>query len=138
MASVSDRSWRNDPRKAHRTAPTPPRARSEFARNNENRFCWTLSDAPESIDVMSSTPPVARSSLEPRTASAAEAAGATPPSGASGSRARSLLWFVFLVNGSVLVVALLLLTFTPIEIDAPKRDMSSAAVTLGDEERVVK
>jgi two-component system sensor histidine kinase UhpB len=31
----------------------------------------------------------------------------------------SLLWWVFLANGSVLVVALLLLTFSPIEIDAP-------------------
>ncbi|MGH2762318.1 MAG: sensor histidine kinase [Thermoleophilaceae bacterium] len=31
----------------------------------------------------------------------------------------SLLWWVFLVNGSVLLVALLLLTFSPITIDAP-------------------
>ena len=31
----------------------------------------------------------------------------------------SLLWWVFLTNGAVLVVALLLLTFSPIEIDAP-------------------
>ncbi|MGH2763115.1 MAG: sensor histidine kinase [Thermoleophilaceae bacterium] len=31
----------------------------------------------------------------------------------------SLLWWVFLANGAVLVVALLLLTFSPIEIDAP-------------------
>jgi two-component system, NarL family, sensor histidine kinase UhpB len=31
----------------------------------------------------------------------------------------SLLWWVFFANGSVLVVALLLLTFSPIEIDAP-------------------
>jgi two-component system sensor histidine kinase UhpB len=31
----------------------------------------------------------------------------------------SLLWWVFLVNGSVLVIALLLLTFSPITIDAP-------------------
>jgi two-component system, NarL family, sensor histidine kinase UhpB len=31
----------------------------------------------------------------------------------------SLLWLVFLANGSVLVIALLLLTFSPIEIDAP-------------------
>jgi two-component system sensor histidine kinase UhpB len=30
-----------------------------------------------------------------------------------------LLWWVFLANGAVLVVALLLLTFSPIEIDAP-------------------
>jgi two-component system, NarL family, sensor histidine kinase UhpB len=31
----------------------------------------------------------------------------------------SLLWWVFLANGAVLVIALLLLTFSPIEIDAP-------------------
>ncbi|MGH2380041.1 MAG: sensor histidine kinase, partial [Candidatus Limnocylindria bacterium] len=31
----------------------------------------------------------------------------------------SLLWWVFFANGSVLVAALLLLTFSPIEIDAP-------------------
>ena len=31
----------------------------------------------------------------------------------------SLLWWVFLANGAVLVVALLLLTFSPIKIDAP-------------------
>ena len=31
----------------------------------------------------------------------------------------SLLWWVFFANGAVLVVALLLLTFSPIEIDAP-------------------
>lgn len=31
----------------------------------------------------------------------------------------SLLWWVVLANGAMLVVALLLLTFSPIEIDAP-------------------
>ena len=31
----------------------------------------------------------------------------------------SLLWWVFLANGIVLLVALLLLAFSPIEIDAP-------------------
>ena len=31
----------------------------------------------------------------------------------------SLLWWVFLANGAVFIVALLLLTFSPIEIDAP-------------------
>src|SRR3954453_14819274 len=35
------------------------------------------------------------------------------------SRRLPLLWWVFLANGSVLAVALLLLTFTPITIDAP-------------------
>jgi two-component system sensor histidine kinase UhpB len=107
-----------------------PRA-AELARNNGDRFCWTLSDAPESIEAMSSTPPVARSSLDPRAASAPEAAGPTPPSGTSGSRATSLLWLVFLTNGSVLVVALLLLTFTPIEIDAPIKPGQFALLLAG-------
>ena len=31
----------------------------------------------------------------------------------------SLLWWLFFANGAVLVVALLLLTFSPITIDAP-------------------
>jgi two-component system, NarL family, sensor histidine kinase UhpB len=31
----------------------------------------------------------------------------------------SLLWWIFLANGAVLLVALLLLTFSPIEVDAP-------------------
>ena len=45
---------------------------------------------------------------------------ASPPDPAARqSRPLSLLWLVFLANGSVLVMALLLLTFSPIEIDAP-------------------
>ena len=54
---------------------------------------------------MTSTPPVAGSTLDARAASP--------------RRAPSLLWLVFLANGSILVVALLLLTFSPIEVDAP-------------------
>jgi two-component system, NarL family, sensor histidine kinase UhpB len=69
-------------------------------------FCWTLSEHPESISPMASTPPAARSSLD--------AGGAPAP-----ARPVSLLWWVFLANGLVLVIALLLLTFSPIEIDAP-------------------
>jgi two-component system, NarL family, sensor histidine kinase UhpB len=37
----------------------------------------------------------------------------------SSAHPMSLLWWVFLANGAVLIVALLLLTFSPIEIDAP-------------------
>jgi two-component system, NarL family, sensor histidine kinase UhpB len=55
---------------------------------------------------MASTPPAARSSVDAR---------AAPPA----RRPLSLLWLVFLANGAVLVIALLLLTFSPIEIDAP-------------------
>jgi HAMP domain-containing protein len=91
---------------------------AELVRNNGNGLCWTLTDRPESIDAMSSTRPPAGASLERRTASVAEAAESTPRSGTPGSGAKSLLWLVFPANGSVLVVALLLLTFSPIEIDA--------------------
>jgi two-component system sensor histidine kinase UhpB len=68
---------------------------------------------------MTSTPPAARSSLDARAARPPEAGARTEPSAARRSRPLSLLWLVFLANGSVLVIALLLLTFSPIEIDAP-------------------
>jgi two-component system sensor histidine kinase UhpB len=68
---------------------------------------------------MSSTPPAAGPSLDPRTARVAEGGDRPPPSGTTGSRAKSLLWLVLLANASVLAVALLLLTLTPIEVHAP-------------------
>jgi two-component system, NarL family, sensor histidine kinase UhpB len=68
---------------------------------------------------MASTPPEARSSLDAPAAPARVGFGRTEPSDQARSRPLSLLWLVFLANGSVLVVALLLLTFSPIEIDAP-------------------
>jgi two-component system sensor histidine kinase UhpB len=43
----------------------------------------------------------------------------------------SLLWWVFLANGAVLVVALLLLTFSPIEIDAPIETGQFALLLIG-------
>jgi two-component system, NarL family, sensor histidine kinase UhpB len=43
----------------------------------------------------------------------------------------SLLWWVFFANGSVLVVALLLLTFSPIEIDAPIETGQFALLLIG-------
>jgi two-component system, NarL family, sensor histidine kinase UhpB len=67
---------------------------------------------------MTSTPPAARSALPPRSTSALDG-GRSQHSLSARRRALSLLWLVFLANGSVLVVALLLLTFSPIEIDAP-------------------
>jgi two-component system, NarL family, sensor histidine kinase UhpB len=67
---------------------------------------------------MTSTPPAARPSLDARSRSALRDGEASL---AETSRAHpmSLLWWVFLANGAVLIVALLLLTFSPIEIDAP-------------------
>jgi two-component system sensor histidine kinase UhpB len=43
----------------------------------------------------------------------------------------SLLWWVFLANGSVLVVALVLLTFSPITIDAPIKTGQFALLLAG-------
>jgi two-component system, NarL family, sensor histidine kinase UhpB len=62
----------------------------------------------------------AGSTLDARATSARQREASAPP-----VRGRKhsipLLWLVFLANGSVLAVALLLLTFTPITIDAPIR-----------------
>ena len=96
------------------------RARPEQSgRASGGEFCWTLPhQVAETVQPMASKPPTARSSLDARAAPKIKpdrTAHTRQP-----QRARwSLLWFVFLANCSVLVVALLLLTFSPIEIDAP-------------------
>jgi two-component system, NarL family, sensor histidine kinase UhpB len=87
------------------------------ALRNRKKFRWTLGGHPESISPMASTPPAARSSLDARGVHPPEPGPRTDP--APSRRPVSLLWWVFLANGSVLVIALLLLTFSPIEIDAP-------------------
>ena len=69
---------------------------------------------------MTSTRPPSRSSLDARAGPpAGDGGGPAELSEAGSRRGLSLLWWVFLANGSVLVIALLLLTFSPIEIDAP-------------------
>jgi two-component system, NarL family, sensor histidine kinase UhpB len=68
---------------------------------------------------MTSTPSAARSSLDARAGQPADASARGPGAQSRPARRLSLLWRVFIANGSVLVIALLLLTFSPIEIDAP-------------------
>jgi two-component system, NarL family, sensor histidine kinase UhpB len=104
---------------------------SELGKGNSNGFCWTLTDHPESISPMASTPPAAGSSLAPRAGPPPAGEGRTQPSSAPRARSLSLLWLVFLANGSVLVVALLLLTFSPIEIDAPIKTGQFALLLAG-------
>jgi two-component system, NarL family, sensor histidine kinase UhpB len=82
-------------------------------------FCWTVTDSLEGVEPLTSTPPVARSSLDARATPASDFGSRPEPGEARRGGRLSLLWWVFLANGSVLVVALLLLTFSPIEIDAP-------------------
>ena len=94
-------------------------------------FCWTITESPESPEPLASTTPAARSSLDARAASAPDI-GSGPESAASRrGRGLSLLWWILLANGSVLVAALLLLTFSPIEIDAPIKTGQFALLLTG-------
>jgi two-component system, NarL family, sensor histidine kinase UhpB len=86
---------------------------------NEAAFCWTLTDSLESVDHVTSAPTAARSSPDAPVTSAPDDGTQRQPSESRRAGAVSLLWWVFLTNGSVLVIALLLLAFSPITIDAP-------------------
>jgi two-component system, NarL family, sensor histidine kinase UhpB len=82
-------------------------------------FHWTVGDSLGGAEPLSPTPPAARPSLDARATPAADKGSRPQPSELRPRRSLSLLWLVFLTNGSVLVVALLLLTFSPITVDAP-------------------
>ena len=85
----------------------------------EAGFCWTLTDRLGRVDQMTSASPTSESSLDARGTSGLDGGTGTPLSESRHGRSVSLLWWVLLANGSVLVIALLLLTFSPITIDAP-------------------
>lgn len=78
-------------------------------------FCWTVTGSVQAAGPLTATPP------------AAESSSAGSPRG----RPLSLLWWVFLANGAVLVVALLLLAFSPITIDAPIKTGQAALLVAG-------
>ena len=104
---------------------------SVLSKSNSNGFGWTLTERPESITQMASTPPTARPALDPRAERPPAGGVQTQASVAPRPRSLSLLWLVFLANGSVLVIALLLLTFSPIEIDAPIKTGQFALLLAG-------
>jgi two-component system, NarL family, sensor histidine kinase UhpB len=79
----------------------------------------------------SNLPATKRSSLDTRAKAAGDAGGRTRASEARRKQPLSLLWWIFLANGAVLVVALLLLTFTPIEIHAPIKTGQAALLLAG-------
>ena len=81
-------------------------------------FCWTVTDSATSAGPLASTRPAAEGLLDSGTAGES-AAGAVPRLPESRRRRFSLLWWVFLTNGSVLFVAFLVLAFSPLEISAP-------------------
>jgi two-component system, NarL family, sensor histidine kinase UhpB len=90
-----------------------------------------LSPSPESPEPLASTTPAAGSSLDERAASAPDVGSGPEPAAPRRGRGLSLLWWIFLANGSVLVAALLLLTFSPIEIDAPIKTGQFALLLTG-------
>src|SRR5918992_2626920 len=86
--------------------------------SDRDGFRWVVSDSLKGAELLTSTPPAARSPVEAR-ATPADVGSRPQPSESRRSRPMSLLWWLFFANGSVLVLALLLLTFSPITIDAP-------------------
>jgi two-component system, NarL family, sensor histidine kinase UhpB len=68
---------------------------------------------------MASARPAARSSLDAGASSESASASHLRPLELKRRRRLSLLWWVFLANGAVLVVAFLLLAFSPITISSP-------------------
>ena len=84
-------------------------------------FDWTLAGRPGSIGPVASRRPAARSSVDARAVVPLEPGARTVLSAERRSRPLSLLWLVLLANGSVLAIALLLLAFSPIEVESPIR-----------------
>jgi two-component system sensor histidine kinase UhpB len=110
----------SDMRRSPRNARTRRRdRRKQSDRANDVEFCWTLPERlSENAEPMASRSPSAHSSLDARAAPKLKP-GRTAHTPRPQPRRWPLLWIVFAANCSVLVVALLLLTFSPIEIDAP-------------------
>ena len=82
-------------------------------------FSWTVTDSLASVEPVTSIPPAARSTIDARGGPTPDAGGRTQGEEAGRRHHPSLLWWVFLANATVLVVALLLLSLSPITIDAP-------------------
>jgi two-component system, NarL family, sensor histidine kinase UhpB len=104
--------------RAVRRRQTRPPAGRAFRHLGDGVLGSNVRDRLDSVEPMTSTPPAARSSLDAGSTSA-PGDSRMPLAETGRGHPISLLWWVFLANGAVLVVALLLLTFSPIEIDAP-------------------
>ena len=97
----------------------------------EGAFDWAVPDSLETAEPLTSTPPAAGSSLDARATPARDVGSQSQFTGSGRRRPWSLLWWVFLANGLVLVVALLLLALSPVTIDAPIRTGQLAALLAG-------
>ena len=107
----------------------PPRSRDSLVRRGFHHeaepgsaggeaFSWTVTDSLARVEPVTSRPPAAQSTVDAR-GTPTPGVGGRGEEEASRRRAPSLLWWVFLANATVFVLALLLLTLSPITIDAP-------------------
>ena len=84
---------------------------------DDDAFPWTVTDSLVRVEPVTSRPPAAKSSIDARGTPTLDVGG--PREETSRRRAPSLLWWVFLANATVFALALLLLSLSPITIDAP-------------------
>ena len=99
-----------------RQTRTPSRRR--FRQLGDGAFGLSVRDRLDGVEPMTSTPPATRPSLDARSGRV-PLNGGVPLAETTRRHPMSLLWWVFLANGAVLLLALLLLAFTPIEVHAP-------------------
>jgi len=99
-----------------RQTRTPSRRR--FRELGDGAFGLSVGDRLDGAEPMTPTPPATRPSLDARSGRA-PLNGGVPLGETTRRHPMSLLWWVFLANATVLLVALLLLALTPIEVHAP-------------------
>jgi two-component system, NarL family, sensor histidine kinase UhpB len=96
-----------------------PRAEEGARARKPKPLCWTVTDSLKTGSHLASAPPGARSSRDTEAGPAPAVLSRSGRSRPDQRRRFSLLWWIFLANGSVLVVAFLLLALSPITISAP-------------------
>jgi two-component system sensor histidine kinase UhpB len=106
------------PMRSVRQRQTRTPSRRRFRQLGDGAFGLSVGDRLDGVEPMTSTPPATRQSFDGRSTRGPLDSG-VPPAERPRRHPMSLLWWVFLANGAVLLLALLLLTFSPIEIDAP-------------------
>ena len=122
-ASLFSEAWPMRSLRPHQ-ARTPSRRR--FRQLGDGAFGLSVGDRLDGVEPMTSTPPATRSSLDARSARAPLDSG-VPLAETTRRHPMSLLWWVFLANGAVLLLALLLLAFTPDRDPRPDRDRAVRA-----------
>ena len=100
------------PMRSLRPHQTRTPSRRRFRQLGDGAFGLSVRDRLGGVEPMTSIPPATRPSLDARSGRA-PLNGGVPLAETTRRHPMSLLWWVFLANGAVLFLALLLLAFTP-------------------------